>query len=129
MCIANLKVQTMGTLLNNNLIRKVLLVIISMVVCQAANAQTNYYNKTKTFHEEGYTYHCDYTPGGLIRLYNRLYYYYVGKWVRQKFKETGEVFYLLHYEKEDQTYDDDVPMRIMDRKIKRYQEQSHGMHR
>ncbi len=90
-----------------------------LVFIQMTNAQTNYYNEKKTFYGEGYTYQCYYNPGGLIKLYNSLYYYYTGKWVTQKFKDTGEVFYLLHYEKEDQTYDDEATIRIMDSKVKK----------
>ena len=53
-------------------------------------------------------------------LYNNSFTYYSGERVTQKFKDTGEVFYLIRHEKKAQTYDDEATTRIIDSKVKRY---------
>lgn len=59
-------------------------------------AQTYYYDKTKTFTEDGYTYQCDIRESGMITLYKK-----GDKWIYapQIVKSTGEIF----------QYEDDVP--------------------
>ena len=43
-----------------------------MLVCPLGiAAQTYYYNTTKTFYENGYTYQCDVEPSTLVTLYNK----------------------------------------------------------
>ena len=67
------------------------------------NAQTNYYETTKTFHEKGYTYQCDVAKSGKITLYNSL-----NKWtyVDQMKKGTNTPFYI---KMEDY---DDMPLTV-----------------
>jgi hypothetical protein len=48
----------------------ILLVSCLLVFVVATPAQTYYYDETKTFHENGYTYQCDYVKG-LVTLYNK----------------------------------------------------------
>ncbi len=52
---------------------KTLLLFMSLLFCSIeASAQTYYYNNTKTFNENGYTYQCDVENGsGYITLYNK----------------------------------------------------------
>lgn len=50
---------------------KTIITIISMLFCVSMFAQTNFYEVTKTFHENGYTYQCDVPPGKLVTLYNK----------------------------------------------------------
>lgn len=37
----------------------------------AISQTTNFYETTKTFHENGYTYQCDVDPSGFVTLYNK----------------------------------------------------------
>ena len=54
-------------------------------------AQTNYYTTTKTFHEKGYTYQCDVSNYGKVKLYSS-----TNKWtyVDQMKKGTDTPFYI-----------------------------------
>ena len=50
--------------------------IILLLLCvwfsfNKATAQTYYYNTTKTFNENGYTYQCDKANHGIVTLYNK----------------------------------------------------------
>ena len=48
-----------------------ILIIVSLFCTIVLPAQTYYYNETKTFYEDGYTYQCDKPSWGLITLYNK----------------------------------------------------------
>jgi hypothetical protein len=51
--------------------RKLILLIAGLFYICGATAQTYYYNTTKTFYENGYTYQCDKPDWGLVTLYNK----------------------------------------------------------
>ena len=59
------------------------------MVCSIVStfAQTNYYETTKTFVENGYTYQCDVPAYKLITLYNKSNQY---TYIDQKVNDTGE---------------------------------------
>lgn len=84
--------------------KRILLLTCLFFLIQAIQAQPNYYTETKTFYENGYTYQCDVEPSGRIILYNESY-ATLAEDVTQIFKDTGDTFYLLHYEREKQIYD------------------------
>lgn len=48
-----------------------IILLTSILFCTALAAQTKYYNETKTFHENGYTYQCDVRGSGIVTLYNK----------------------------------------------------------
>ena len=66
-------------------------IFISMLFCASfLFAQTKYYNTTKTFKENGYTYQCDVDQGSkMVKLYNK-----DNKWIHseQVYKDTGTIF-------------------------------------
>jgi hypothetical protein len=49
---------------------KVLLLVTGILCLTGAMAQTNYYSETKTYRENGYSYQCDVTEWGKVKLYN-----------------------------------------------------------
>jgi hypothetical protein len=49
----------------------VLTTLCLLVTAHAAPAQAFYYDETRTFHEDGFTYQCD-NDGGNVTLYNKL---------------------------------------------------------
>jgi hypothetical protein len=51
--------------------KRLLLIICALFLLTGARAQTYYYNTTKTFNENGYSYQCDKPEWGLITLYNK----------------------------------------------------------
>lgn len=85
--------------------RTLLLTCLSALIL-TIQAQTNYYTETKIFYENGYTYQC-YVEAKWVDLYNKNYTTYAHGRVTQVFKDTGETFYLLHYERVAQMYDND----------------------
>ena len=50
---------------------KLLVYILLFHLWGTLQAQTYYYNETKTFYENGYTYRCDTPPSGLVTLGNK----------------------------------------------------------
>jgi len=47
------------------------LIVILSLFAQVCHAQAYYYNETKTFYENGYTYQCDRASYGIVTLYNK----------------------------------------------------------
>lgn len=67
---------------------KTMMILISTLFCVTyLSAQSYYYDVTRTFHENGYTYQCDVSPSKLVRLYNKENKLTYTKWV---FKDTGK---------------------------------------
>ena len=73
------------------------------MVCSIVStfAQTNYYETTKTFVENGYTYQCDVPAYKLITLYNKSNQY---TYIDQKVNDTGE---LVPIDGMQDTFEDD----------------------
>lgn len=74
-----------------------------LMVCSIVStfAQTNYYETTKTFVENGYTYQCDVPAYKLITLYNKSNQY---TYIDQKVNDTGE---LVPIDGMQDTFEDD----------------------
>ncbi len=68
--------------------RIILIQLIIVYSIISSVAQTNYYETTKTFVENGYTYQCDVPAYKLITLYNKANQY---TYVDQKVNATGEL--------------------------------------
>lgn len=51
--------------------RNMIIVFVLLLCTIGASAQTYYYNTTKTFNENGYTYQCDKADYGIVTLYNK----------------------------------------------------------
>ena len=69
---------------------RTIIIFINLLICATHMlAQTNYYTKSKTFYEDGYTYHCDVPTYKLVTLYN-----VNNRWVHTypKYKDTGKTF-------------------------------------
>ena len=49
----------------------ILFLIGMLIYANSAMAQTFYYNTTRTFHKNGFTYQADVSPAGWVTLYNR----------------------------------------------------------
>ena len=51
---------------------KMIITLISTLFCVAyLSAQTHYYDVSRTFYENGYTYQCDVQRSKRVRLYNK----------------------------------------------------------
>jgi len=61
---------------------KKIILFIFCTLCSLieAKAQTHYYNETKTFYEDGYTYQCDKASWGIVTLYNKTNQYTYAKY-------------------------------------------------
>lgn len=67
---------------------KMIITLISTLFCVAyLSAQTHYYDVSRTFYENGYTYQCDVQRSKRVRLYNKDNELTYTKWV---FKDTGK---------------------------------------
>jgi hypothetical protein len=67
---------------------KMRITLISALFCVSyLSAQNYYYDVTKTFYENGYTYQCEVPPSKLVLLYNKENKLTHTKWV---FKDTGK---------------------------------------
>jgi uncharacterized protein YxeA len=67
---------------------KMIITLISTLFCVAyLSAQTHYYDVSRTFYENGYTYQCDVQRSKRVRLYNKDNELTYTKWV---FKDNGK---------------------------------------
>ena len=67
---------------------KMRITLISALFCVSyLSAQTRYYDVSKTFYENGYTYQCEVPPSKLVLLYNKENELTHTKWI---FKDTGK---------------------------------------
>lgn len=76
---------------------KIIITLIGTLFCISyLSAQTNFYDVTKTFNENGYSYQCDVPSSGIVTLYNKS-----NQWiyVDQVYKSSGKYFIM----------DDDCP--------------------
>lgn len=77
---------------------KLILTIIVYIICAlGASAQENYYEYTKTFNENGYTYQCDVQDSRLVILYNKKNKY---TYVDQILRNTGEPISIKEHKQE-----------------------------
>ncbi|WP_175628903.1 DUF5043 domain-containing protein [Bacteroides acidifaciens] len=71
---------------------KSLIILVTFAVCVLRiSSLENFYEFTKTFNENGYTYQCDVSESGFVTLYKKN-----NKWtyIPQKIKSTDEIFYV-----------------------------------
>ena len=81
--------------------RTILIQIIIVCSIVSTFSQTNYYEITKTFVEDGYTYQCDVPAYKLVTLYNKANQY---TYIDQKVNATGE---LVSIDGVQDTFEDD----------------------
>lgn len=78
---------------------KSLIIFITFAVCVLRiSAQENFYEFTKTFNEDGYTYQCDVDKSKLVTLYNKenkLTY------IEKKYRDTGKQVSMLYDNKKE----------------------------
>lgn len=95
--------------------KHITMIFLMSLLGTIAMGQTNLYSETQTFHENGHTYQCN-VRGIFADLYNTDY-----KWepsMQQRFKATGEPFYLIEHEKEPLTTDGGLIYDIGEQKVK-----------